>query len=264
MTTTPALTDDLPPLPPSAFPAFAPTVFPPLPAAAVPAVFNGIATTCQAFYTADQMRAYARAALTAAPSVQTAQPVAWRYQDSNGNYRYRGFVEGFDREYAILKPIPLYTHPAPASVDRMPEQPAGEAREVDIRADRILERVHALCEAWGHGDASDVGRRTEEVEEAVNALAALAERPATPAGEADIEFRLRIARLLSELHGEEVLSEQQCARYMRIDLVSWRRLERCFGGACFVEGEGDDFPAEDSETILRAALRTTTNGARHE
>jgi hypothetical protein len=71
----------------------------------------------------------------------------------------------------------------------------------------------------------------------------------------DIAFRLRIARLLAELHGNETLSEQQCARYMGIDLVSWRRLEHCFSaGTSFVEGGDDDFPAEDSESVLRDAL----------
>ena len=41
------------------------------------------------------------------------EPVAWRYQDSRGNFRYRGYVSGFDREYDILKPVALYEHPAP-------------------------------------------------------------------------------------------------------------------------------------------------------
>jgi hypothetical protein len=36
------------------------------------------------------------------------EPVAWRYLDSRGNYRYRGYVPDFDVEYAILKPEPLY------------------------------------------------------------------------------------------------------------------------------------------------------------
>lgn len=71
----------------------------------------------------------------------------------------------------------------------------------------------------------------------------------------DLSFHLRIARLLAELHGDAYLSEQQCARYMGIDLVSWRKLERCFSaGTSFVEGDEGDFPAEDSETVLRAAL----------
>jgi hypothetical protein len=81
---------------------------------------------------------------------------------------------------------------------------------------------------------------------------------AGPDAEPDMRFRLRIARLLAELHGEEALSEQQCARYMDIDLVSWRKLEHCFSaGTSFVEGEDLDFPQEDSESVLRAALALT-------
>jgi hypothetical protein len=44
---------------------------------------------------------------------QEQEPVAWRYQAS-GKYRYRGYVEGFDRDYQILKPVKLYAAPAPA------------------------------------------------------------------------------------------------------------------------------------------------------
>ena len=39
------------------------------------------------------------------------KPVAWRYQNSRGHYRYRGYVKGFDVDYKILRPIPLYTAP---------------------------------------------------------------------------------------------------------------------------------------------------------
>jgi hypothetical protein len=92
--------------------------------------------------------------------------------------------------------------------------------------------------------------------EAIDMLAAPPQP--VPAEPPDMRFRLRMARLLAELHGDEYLSEQQCARYMGIDLVSWRRLERCFtAGAHFVEGEGEEFPSEDSETVLRAALAAT-------
>jgi hypothetical protein len=33
--------------------------------------------------------------------------VAWRYTDSRGHYRYRGYVPGFDAEYQLLKPEAL-------------------------------------------------------------------------------------------------------------------------------------------------------------
>lgn len=50
-----------------------------------------------------------------APTVQ--EPVAWRYTDARGHYRYRGYVPNFDVDYKLLKPQPLYTTPpaAPAA-----------------------------------------------------------------------------------------------------------------------------------------------------
>ena len=39
------------------------------------------------------------------------EPVAWRYTDARGHYRYRGFVANFDKKYPMLKPQPLYTSP---------------------------------------------------------------------------------------------------------------------------------------------------------
>jgi len=56
-----------------------------------------------------------------APVAQS-EPVAWRYQDSRGNYRYRGYVRNFDLEYTILKPVPLYTHPQQAREPMTDEQ----------------------------------------------------------------------------------------------------------------------------------------------
>lgn len=35
--------------------------------------------------------------------------VAWRYTDARGHFRYRGPRVGFDTEYGILKPEPLYS-----------------------------------------------------------------------------------------------------------------------------------------------------------
>lgn len=46
------------------------------------------------------------------------EPAAWRYQDGNGNYRYRGYVSGFDVDYRSLKPVPLYAAP-PAVKDSL-------------------------------------------------------------------------------------------------------------------------------------------------
>lgn len=50
--------------------------------------------------------------------VPAQEPVAWRYQDANGNYRYRGYVAGFDVDYRSLKPVPLYGAP-PAVKDSL-------------------------------------------------------------------------------------------------------------------------------------------------
>ena len=50
------------------------------------------------------------------------KPVAWRYQDALGNYRYRGYVPNFDTEYWILKPIPLYAAHVPVPVPAVPEE----------------------------------------------------------------------------------------------------------------------------------------------
>jgi hypothetical protein len=46
-------------------------------------------------------------------ALRAQEPVAWRYQAS-GQYRYRGYVEGFDRDYQSLKPVKLYAAPVPA------------------------------------------------------------------------------------------------------------------------------------------------------
>lgn len=40
------------------------------------------------------------------------EPVAWRYTTAQGIFRYRSYVTGFDKEYAILKPVPLFARPA--------------------------------------------------------------------------------------------------------------------------------------------------------
>ena len=52
-------------------------------------------------------------ALEAALYAESAQPVAWRYQDARGNFRYRGYKAGFDVDYPSLKPVPLYLSPQP-------------------------------------------------------------------------------------------------------------------------------------------------------
>lgn len=36
------------------------------------------------------------------------------------------------------------------------------------------------------------------------------------------DLRLRFVGLLEKLHDDEVLSEQQCAQYLGVDLLTWR------------------------------------------
>jgi len=70
----------------------------------------------------------------------------------------------------------------------------------------------------------------------------------------DMPFRKRIARLLAEMHGDEILSEQQCAKLFGTDLVSWRCVEQSFTfGASMCEFDAgspqampDTSPVEDA------------------
>ena len=70
----------------------------------------------------------------AAPTVQ--EPVAWRYTDSRGHYRYRGYVPGFDVEYSLLKPQALYTTP--------PAQPAPTVQE-PVAYIRVSKTGHVMA-----------------------------------------------------------------------------------------------------------------------
>jgi hypothetical protein len=69
--------------------------------------------------------------------------VAWRYQDSRGHYRYRGPREGFDTEYAILKPIALTSHQAATEAikelkGRLEEAERDAARYRWLREGRLM------------------------------------------------------------------------------------------------------------------------------
>jgi len=50
-----------------------------------------------------------------------AEPVAWRYTDAQGHYRYRGYVPNFDVEYQLLKPQALCLCTPPAAKPDVPE-----------------------------------------------------------------------------------------------------------------------------------------------
>jgi hypothetical protein len=56
--------------------------------------------------------------LKAAQPAPVQEPVAWRYTDARGHYRYRGYVPNFDVEYQLLKPqaLCLCTPPTPQPV----------------------------------------------------------------------------------------------------------------------------------------------------
>lgn len=104
--------------------------------------------------------------LDVVPQPAIAEPVAWRYQDARGHFRYRGYVAGFDTQYAILKPVALsiLQQPDVLAAAPTPPQPVSEARDAErtnryaeisaaerdiarecyARAVRILTGIHAL------------------------------------------------------------------------------------------------------------------------
>jgi hypothetical protein len=84
-------------------------------------------------------------AIKQARSAPVQEPVAWRYTDSRGHYRYRGYVPGFDVEYSLLKPQALYTTPPAA------QRPDVDALVALARADE-REACAKVCESIGDYD----------------------------------------------------------------------------------------------------------------
>lgn len=91
----------------------------------------------------------------ATPSVAP-EPVAWRYQDARGHYRYRAYKPGFDVEYAILKPVPLYAaHPpreasvAPEPREQQTQKSINLLRSALLRIEQAqsIHTAHALAES---------------------------------------------------------------------------------------------------------------------
>lgn len=67
----------------------------------------------------------------------------------------------------------------------------------------------------------------------------------------DLFFHIRIARLLAEMHGDAILSEQQCAKLFGVDLMTWREIEhRC----SFRHGYEVDANAPSAEEMIAAAI----------
>lgn len=68
----------------------------------------------------------------------------------------------------------------------------------------------------------------------------------------NLDFHIRVARLLAEMRGDEILSEQQCAKIMGVDLVSWRIVEHTFTRGSW--GGSFDASGPTSEEAIRTAL----------
>ena len=71
-----------------------------------------------------------------APTVQ--EPVAWRYTDARGHYRYRGYVPNFDVDYKLLKPQPLYTTPPAAPAAQRKPLTGEEMNQIEARWDASM------------------------------------------------------------------------------------------------------------------------------
>lgn len=68
----------------------------------------------------------------------------------------------------------------------------------------------------------------------------------------NLDFHIRVARLLAELHGDETLSEQQCAKIMGVGLVSWRIIEHTFSRGSW--GWSGDATGPTTEEAIRDSL----------
>lgn len=205
------------------------------------------------------------AALTAAPGVQ-ADVLAYAVQANiDGKWCTQWPIASSQAE--AERDMLMYTKEdqkrmrvVPLAALTAPAQPAEGAAYAELHDERDeFEKVFPLpsgCIRVGTGYASTgysnwAAHTHCERWKGWKARASSAQAPAV----ADLAFMLKTARLLAELHGETVLSEQQCAKHMGIDLVSWRKLEDCLSGGVFMlEGGGAELPREDSESVLREAL----------
>lgn len=93
--------------------------------------------------------------IEAAGALESAGPVAWRYQDARGHFRYRGYVHGFDKEYAILKPVPLYTAPQPQERKPLtyenadiPEDLSKVSFVATVHGENFAEAVERACRSF--------------------------------------------------------------------------------------------------------------------
>jgi len=72
---------------------------------------------CRRFITPDTIPAIRELMALSLPEPEGAEAVAWRYKDSRGHWRYRGYKPNFDVEYSTLKPERLFAHPLRESGD---------------------------------------------------------------------------------------------------------------------------------------------------
>ena len=72
------------------------------------------------------------------------EPVAWRYKDSRGHYRYVGNFPKFNEKYQLLKPVPLYLHPASTTLSKETAQQQFDDCGGSEIADPI-ERLRFFC-----------------------------------------------------------------------------------------------------------------------
>lgn len=78
------------------------------------------------------------------------EPVAWRYQDSRGHYRYCGYKPGFDADYSILRPVPLYLAATPPRAALTVDQIIEATRHIDSNAPGLFVVIARAVEA-AHG-----------------------------------------------------------------------------------------------------------------
>ena len=82
-------------------------------------------------------------------SATGAEPVAWRYKDSRGHWRYRGYKANFDVEYSILKPEPLYATPTTSTTGK-------------VDASRVRdEALEEAAQLYGEGEVAAPGGHSQ-------------------------------------------------------------------------------------------------------
>ena len=98
-----------------------------------------------------------------APVETVQEPVAWRYTDAQGHYRYRGYVPNFDVEYKLLKPqalclctTPPAAQPAPKKWQSITEEEYSVLRNAVMLHSKplgwIVDAVETILKEKNHGN----------------------------------------------------------------------------------------------------------------